>query len=251
MAGQDGIIKLKGTIGGITFYKTKDGYLAREKGGIDRKRMANDPAFKRTRENGQEFGTAGRYGKYLRNAIRPIIQLASDKRLVSRMLKDLMTIIKTDVINDRGARNPVDGDLNLLNGFEFNNNGILASTLYVPYIATLDRISGEGEIEIPEMVPTQMIKAPAGTTHFKFISAAAEIDFLKGNSVAVYNETAEIAWDNTPLPLTTLLNNVNPNSDLPLIQVLGIQFFQQINGGFYPLNNGMFNALCIVNINKV
>lgn len=33
MAKQIGIIKLKGTIGGITFYKTADGHLAREKSG--------------------------------------------------------------------------------------------------------------------------------------------------------------------------------------------------------------------------
>ena len=32
MARQKGIIKLKGTIGDITFYKTQDGHLAREKG---------------------------------------------------------------------------------------------------------------------------------------------------------------------------------------------------------------------------
>jgi len=32
MAKQTGIIKLKGTIGGISFYKTSDGHLAREKG---------------------------------------------------------------------------------------------------------------------------------------------------------------------------------------------------------------------------
>ena len=35
MARQKGIIKLKGTIGDITFYKTQDGHLAREKGGIE------------------------------------------------------------------------------------------------------------------------------------------------------------------------------------------------------------------------
>ena len=37
MARQKGIIKLKGKIGDLSFYKTKDGYLAREKGGIDKK----------------------------------------------------------------------------------------------------------------------------------------------------------------------------------------------------------------------
>ena len=31
MAEQSGIIRLKGTIGGISFYKSGDGYLAREK----------------------------------------------------------------------------------------------------------------------------------------------------------------------------------------------------------------------------
>ena len=39
MAKQKGIIKLKGTLGDITFYKSQDGYLAREKGGIDADRM--------------------------------------------------------------------------------------------------------------------------------------------------------------------------------------------------------------------
>jgi hypothetical protein len=48
MARQKGLIKLDGTIGGITFYKSKDGYLAREKGGVCADRIANDPNFQRT-----------------------------------------------------------------------------------------------------------------------------------------------------------------------------------------------------------
>lgn len=70
MAQQKGIIPLKGTIGNITFYKSKDGFLAREKGSLDATRIANDPAFQRTRENGAEFGRAGKAGKVLRTAFR-------------------------------------------------------------------------------------------------------------------------------------------------------------------------------------
>ena len=33
MAKQEGLIKLKGTVGDLSFYKTKDGHLARMKGG--------------------------------------------------------------------------------------------------------------------------------------------------------------------------------------------------------------------------
>ena len=61
MAKQTGIIKLKGTIGGISFYKTTDRHLACEKGGIDKSRIQNDPVFQRTRENGSEFGRAGKF----------------------------------------------------------------------------------------------------------------------------------------------------------------------------------------------
>ena len=59
MAKQKGIIKLDGTSGDIAFYKSQDGYLARENGGVSADRIANDPNFQRTRENSEEFGRAG------------------------------------------------------------------------------------------------------------------------------------------------------------------------------------------------
>ncbi|SNR83285.1 hypothetical protein SAMN04488111_3352 [Lutibacter flavus] len=99
MARQNGIIKLKGTIGGISFYKTADGHLAREKGGVDKSRIANDPAFQRTRENGVEFRTAGKGGKLVRNAIRILLQNAKDKRVVNRLTTELLKIVITDTTN--------------------------------------------------------------------------------------------------------------------------------------------------------
>jgi len=89
MAKQKGIIKLKGTIGDITFYKSKDGYIAREKGGIDARRIATDPAFQRTRENGAEFGRAGKAGKTLRTALRPLLIYSSDSKMVSRLTQQI------------------------------------------------------------------------------------------------------------------------------------------------------------------
>jgi hypothetical protein len=50
MAKQRSIIKLDGTISDITFYKTKDGYLAKEKSSISASRIATAPEFERTRE---------------------------------------------------------------------------------------------------------------------------------------------------------------------------------------------------------
>ena len=119
MARQRSIIKLDGTIGGITFYKSKDGYLAREKGGIPAERIANDPAFQRTRENGAEFGRAGKAGKVLRNSIRQLLQNVNDSRMVSRLTKEMVKVIQMDATNPRGQRNVIDGEAELLIGFDF------------------------------------------------------------------------------------------------------------------------------------
>jgi len=105
MARQKGILKIEGTIGGMTFYKSKDGHLIREKGGVSADKIANDPAFQRTRENGREFGNAGTSGKVLRDTIRNLMMTASDGRVTSRLTKVMMGIIKEDTTSLRGDRN--------------------------------------------------------------------------------------------------------------------------------------------------
>ena len=248
MARQTWIIKLKGTIGGISFYKTSDGHLAREKGGVDANRIANDPAFQRTRENGSEFGRAGKGGKVLRNAIRVLLQNAKDKRVVSRLTKDLVAIVKTDTTNDRGLRTIQDGDLNLLEGFEFNLNGKLGATLFAAFIKAFDRVSGDATLNIAAFSPTVRIAAPVGTTHFKVVMGASELDFVNETSTFENDETAILpfsAADTAPIALTASLTG---NSTLPVVQILGVEFYQEVNGQMYVLKNGAYNALSVVTI---
>ena len=166
MAKQKGIIKLKGTIGDITFYKSQDGYLARERGGVDGDRIANDPAFQRTRENGAEFGRAGKAGKLLRNAVKAVSQKSSDGRAVSRLTKQMMTVLKTDTESRRGERNVVNGNIELLQGFQFNINAVLDTTFYAPFTAVIDRATGNLSIEIDGFVPENMVAKPEGATQF-------------------------------------------------------------------------------------
>jgi hypothetical protein len=94
-----------------------------------------------------------------------------------------------------------------------------------------------------------MIAAPGGTTHFKIVSAAAEIDFTNEVFVTTSNETAQLPWDATATAVINHVNAVTANSAHPLFLILGIQFFQEVNGVKYSLKNGAYNALAIVKIN--
>ena len=248
MAQQKGIIPLKGTIGNITFYKSGDGYLAREKGGIDANRIANDPAFQRTRENGAEFGRAGAAGKVLRTSFRSLLQNTADSRMVGRLTREMMKVIQADAVNERGLRNVIDGEAELLEGFDFNVNGKLGTTLYAPFTGTINRVTGELVVTIPAFVPANMVAAPGGSTHFKIISAGAAINFENETYEVTTSATADLPLNGTATAVINLTNSVAANSEHPLFLALGIEFYQQVNTIMYPLKNGAFNALALVKV---
>lgn len=248
MARQGSIIKINGTIAGINFYKSKDGYLVREKGGVSAERIKKDPAFQRTRENGSEFGRAGTSGKILRNAIRPLLQKASDSRMVSRLTREMIKVIQMDQTSPRGQRNVIDGEAVLLKGFDFNINGKLGNTLYAPQTVEITRTSGLCEVNIPPFVPTVMIAAPSGTTHFKLLSAAVAVDFENGTFETQTNESGIISWNDTETQEFILDNELPPNSPHPIFLMCGVEFYQDVNGEKYPLKNGAYNALSIVKV---
>ena len=251
MARQEGIVPLNGTIGNITFYKSKDGFMAKGKSAVDANRIANDPAFQRTRENGAEFGRAGKAGKLLRTALRSLIQNISDSRMIARLTKEMMKAVKADDSNPRGARNVIDGDLVVIKGFEFNSNSKLGTTLFAPYSFQVNRSAGTLSINLPAFVPLNQIAAPGGTTHFKITSAGAEIDFANEVQITNMNSTGTLPWDPNITTVIDLVNNVTPNSTHALFLLLGIEFYQEVNGNMYPLKNGTFNALAIIEVSVV
>jgi hypothetical protein len=248
MAKQRGIIKIEGTLGDITFFKSQDGYIAKEKTTISAGRIASDKAFQRTRENNAEFGRAGKAGKLLRNAIRTLLQNAKDRRVVSRLTKEMIRVIKADATSSRGLRNVVDGEAEMLQGFEFNSNAKLSTSLYAKYSPVINRATGVLEINIPAFIPVNDLVIPDGATHYKIVSAGAEIDFENETFIEANTSTGILPWNEIETAPVTLSNPVTANSTHPLFLFLGIQFFQQVNGTNYPLKNGAFNALSLVQV---
>ncbi|NJK96096.1 MAG: hypothetical protein HC905_15360 [Bacteroidales bacterium] len=248
MAKQKGIIKLEGTIGDIAFYKSQDGHLAREKGGVSGDRIKNDATFARTRENMDEFGRAGAATKLLRIAFRQYLLNSADNRLVSRLTKAMMEVVKADATSTRGQRNVLDGELELLEGFEFNINGNLTSTFYGAIIATIDRATGALQVAVPAFSPDVAVVAPEGATHIRLVSAGAAINFEAGNFEVVTSQSPEIPHTSAQVAASNLLNQLPANNPNPLFLVFGIEFYQQVNGASYALKNGRYNALAIVRV---
>jgi hypothetical protein len=243
MARQKGVLKLEGSIGDISFYKSQDGYFARMKGGVDGERIKNDPKFARTRENGSEFGRAGKGGKLLRNALRVLLLNTSDNRMASRLTREMLKVIKADSTNSRGERTIVDGDIELIELFEFNKASKLGTVLFMPYSVNVDRQAGEVTVDIQDFVPQNSIAAPSGATHAKFVMAAAEVDFDAETFSVETENSSEVEIGNQTESAIALTATIPTGSTLPVFAVIGVEFFQEVNGNMYPLSNGAYNAL--------
>lgn len=246
MAQQKSILKLQGTIGGITFYKSKDGYLAREKGGVDASRIANDPGFARTRENGAEFGNAASAGKLLRDSMRALAKDASDGRVTARVTQIMAQIKNMDEANARGERSAAEGMAKdeakaLLIGFNFNVNAALGTVLYKPFEVDSDT----GEIKIAALTPQKDISLPGGASHIILRSGFASINFLTGESEMIVSEPVRIAV-NAEAQAVSLKPATVPAIEGTHFMLLSIDFVQSVNNADYSLNNNAYNVLAIV-----
>lgn len=248
MAKLNGILKIEGTLENLTFYKSADGHMVRTKGGVSRNRIMHDPAFVRTRENGVEFGQSAQAGKLLRMAAGQLVFKAKDSKLSSRMLQVMASIKNADLVSARGERKVALGiqteeGKQALRGFDFNQRAVLPAVLYAPY--SLDVATGG--ISLADFNPVQQLRNPQGATHFSMQSAFLKLDFESGVSSITYSDVVNLGTQSGEATHALTPTSVPDGSGISFYLFL-IEFFQEVNGVQYPLNNGAFNVLHIVDV---
>lgn len=248
MAKNYSLIKVKGSLDGLTFYKTQDGSLVRMRGGVSASRIANDPVFARTRENMSEFGHSANAGKLLRSTLRSVMVKCADSRVTSRLTQAMARVKNYDLTSARGERLVSVGLVEpegkqVLRGFDLNLRAPLSSVLLVGF--TFDPITGT--IDIPNFSPLDQVAYLPSTTHLSLTSINALVDFEAGSG-----EMATSPALNLPISPTvtdvTLTPAAAPSGAGFRFYLLMVEFFQEVNGVQYSLRNGAYNALTIIDV---
>lgn len=248
MAKQSSIIKIEGTIDDLTFFKTEDGYKIRKKTGVSASRIAKDPAFERTRENGKEFGHTARMGKLLRNAVVDLSANLTDSKIVSRVQKRLGEIKNLDTTSTRGERKVWIGlstpeGKDLLKGFDFNGSAPLSSVL----LKGVELDATTGSCSLVDFNPSKHLTLPQGATHVGFQSGFLNIDF-EANEAALTVSPEVVTSVHAPPATLEMIPEGTPEGDGFQVFLLLIAFKQELNGSIYPLKSGAYNALSIVEV---
>jgi len=248
MAKNKSLIKIEGTLDELTFYKTTDGSYVRMKGGVSKERIMNDPSYVRTRENMREFTHIAHTGKYFRQALGGLLKQAKDNKLTARMSKVFAQVKKLDSQSLRGQRQVSQGILqadgkHLLENFDFNRHAplqqvLLKSVMVNPVTA---------EIDISDLIPLEDLNIPEGATHVSFIGAHLNYDFGTGISDLQVSNSLMLALDmqSTDVHLAPAQLASGTGTSFFLIHII---FYQEVNGHFYSLRNGMFNVLNILKV---
>ncbi|GAA4074121.1 hypothetical protein GCM10022389_19580 [Flavobacterium cheonanense] len=247
MAKFEGIFDIEGTLKGMTFYKTAEGIRIRTKGGISKKRIMNDPAFARTRENGAEFSHSAKMSQLLRHSVSTLVDHAKDSRTSSRLNQIMSRIKNMDTVNVRGERTVQEGlnnpvGIQELTGFDFNKHSTLSSVLKKSYVFS----AADGKLTLTDFINGKHLQLPPGVSKIGFRLGASSIDF-SGQSYEFVESPQELMNVELYIPTTfTLTLPSIPSGGGLLCFFFLIEFYQEINGVDYPLKNKQFNVLNMI-----
>ena len=250
MKRQSGTIKLEATLDDLTYYKRNGVFLVKKKSAVSRSRLKYSPQYAAFRQHQQDFSRAARGGKLIRNALASLAAPVSDANCVARMTTAVLNVIQSDHTNPVGQRSVLNGDLNLLKGFEFNTGCALTQVLKAPFRLKTVAATNSVSLEIPVFKAAKHLRSPRNASHFQVVLGVASMDFNSGTYQTAFSETGQMSAKSslgTSLSLNCLFHEFSTN---PLLVVVGLRFSQYINGSYEPIQNGGYQALSMVGVLK-
>jgi hypothetical protein len=177
MAVLNAAFKLRGNLGNLSYYTDKRGRnIVRSKGGPKKKAILHNPQFERTREVITDFGSASHIASQISRAFLPHMQFTSDGNYFNRLVGLVRCIQKTDQINVQGTKSVHDGNVYLLEDFQFNANRSFSHTLNTEYTAFVDKATAKTILQFASFSPLTAVTAPRGATHFQLLGKSTIIN---------------------------------------------------------------------------
>jgi hypothetical protein len=235
MAKVKGIIKLKGTIGGINYYTLNGETIAREAGGgFNGEAIKTKDSMVRVRENGSEFKGCMQSVHFFKLGLQPFLRRFKDGTLHQRLVSLFTKLKDLDLVSVRGSRT-VYGGLQTTAGQELLKNYLLSSGSRLNGVlhqkVVFDWATG---FSIPDF-EGKRVSFSGGATHLALQIGYLTLDFENrtssfGSSETVYLSPTDIGTVAIPAPALDAAEGMR-------VGVVLARFVQELNGEFYPLKN--------------
>ena len=257
MAKVQSLFLVSGDVGDAAFQLRDGKCILKRPSRIPKSRIMNDRAFRRTRENMQEFNGAMLSASAFRVALGGLMKDYADKRMTNRLTKTLSKVMRASP-GIRGER-PMEISQNLssLRNFELHKDDkFIDACFFTSYDVVVNAARTSATWTIPVFDTDTFMGRPQGATHFKFCLALGVLsDRIYDSVLSKYvpaspdeDGVGAIERSATFDYRTAISAPIVITADLPvgtvmtpsaaLIVGIGVEFYQDVHGTLNILASG-------------
>jgi hypothetical protein len=244
-------LKIRGTIDDLSFCLQQDGtVVVQAKPGPRREQVKTGKHFDQTRRNASEFGKVTRDAMLLRHALGYITKALRHSKLNSYVIKRLHPIAISDPVSTYGSRHVNKGNIQLLEGFDYNHLLSLETALPVKLEHAMDLASGQLQLRVPGCIVRRKKVFPAGATHFRIVSCAAALNFDK-HRYSNHIVESELLPLSKQMPAIELQHQLVGKPGEAMVHTVGMVFYKVEAGEAVLLSGGTMRVVEVVRVEEV
>lgn len=230
MAKNQSIVRLSGSIDGVTYVETKTGKQSRSRSSLNKAKMDANPKFRKIRMIQKELTGYSKYGALFRLGIRPELRKVKSFRGVQRLNKRMVFIKNNDVTNRLGQRNVATGLLtvegrNCMKNFDFYGMTTVSALVQPSFVVDLST----GTARITGFDVARDLIAPENCTHVSFKSVMIGLDFDLGVESTTRSPVFTMPLD-APAADLVLQTATLPTVSANVFYLVQILFYEEISG---------------------
>ncbi|MFC4212670.1 hypothetical protein ACFOWA_15850 [Pedobacter lithocola] len=218
MATLNGIVRFSGKVGDLIFYRSGKKDVVRRKSGTHQ-------LSENSKKSAKDFGEASRNAAYIRKAFAPMVKDYGYGDLASRLTKRLTSVFKTIPNSTAGSKKLLEGNLKLIEGFEFNADTRLDRLLIrQPKVSWLP--DGLIELELPKIEMKHLVKTVIQADAFVMQVMVFNWNVHDGDYEILKVNDLKVAFSQVHFPGAKLHVPVVQQGDRIVLLAIGICYLQ-------------------------
>lgn len=242
MAKQKGTIRIKGTIGGLTYYTRNGVDLVRQAGGgFNGEAIKTKPSMERVRENNSEFGRVAKVKSLFRRNLMGYLSTVSDLSYHARMVSVLQKIKVLDTVSARGKRDVVLG-LQTPIGRKMWSELLITNKLVNDLLPGIYEVDAETLALQVSSLDFSQVLFPKGATFLELCYSVLVMDFEEMVCKASHATPLFLEKGATETQVVLPLSSAVEASGM-LFPVVAVRFYQEVGGEKYMFKEGVWQGV--------
>ena len=186
----------------------------------------------------------------MRQLLLEVLNECADKKFFGRLVSRMSMVLKSDGLGKREERTVTAQGLMLLTGLECNQAFKFNEQVLLTINISYDIKTGLGALEMPSFIPMQRFRRLGSSTHVQLIFTVVEFGaVMLGKRETIIGRSVYFQLGSSRIiERSDILIDRIPHDGNALIVLIGICYFEEIAGTYFPVEKGHYNAMMFAKV---